>query len=44
MKDKKKVIPFSPIPVPLKDRTQEELIKERREKRNEWLKKVLRKE
>jgi hypothetical protein len=43
MKDKKKVVPFSPIPVPLKDRTQKEIIVERRKKRDDWLKKVLRK-
>jgi hypothetical protein len=43
MKEKKKIIPFLPKPVPLIDISQEELIKKRREKRNEWLKKVLRK-
>jgi hypothetical protein len=32
MKDKKKVVPFSPRPVPLKDRLQKEIIEERRKK------------
>lgn len=43
MKDKK-VVPFCPKPVPLKDRSQKEIIEERREKRDIMLKKLRRKE
>lgn len=43
MKDKK-VVPFCPKPVPLKDRSQEEIIHERRKKRDAMLNKLRRKE
>jgi hypothetical protein len=43
MKDKK-IVSFRPKPAPIKDKSQQELIGERREKRETWLKKIRRKE
>ncbi|WP_262985739.1 hypothetical protein [Paenibacillus sp. PL91] len=40
----KKIVPFSPKPVPLKDKYQKDIIEERREKRSAWLKKIRQKE
>jgi hypothetical protein len=40
----KKIVPFYPKPVPLKDKSQKEIIEERRAKREAWLKKYRRKE
>lgn len=37
---KKKIVPFSPKPVPVKDRAQEEIIADRRAKREAMLAKL----
>ncbi|SDX70844.1 hypothetical protein [Paenibacillus sp. CF384] len=37
---KKKIVPFCPKPVPVKDRTQEEILDNRRAKREAMLEKV----
>jgi hypothetical protein len=44
MKVSKKVVPFMPEPVPLKDRNQEEIMAGRKKKREDIMKKYLKKE